>query len=66
MQHPPQEYTEYTPHPFLTSLIACYWSYRASSESRLSAQKPVIPDGCVDIIFALDPESSLRCFVVAP
>jgi len=64
MQHPPQEYTEYTPHPLLTSLIACYWSYRASSESRLSAQKPVIPDGCVDIIFDLNPASTLRCFVV--
>ncbi|VVS95605.1 helix-turn-helix domain-containing protein [Desulfoluna spongiiphila] len=60
----PQEYTEYRPNPLLASLIACYWSYRAPSRDRLTAQKPVIPDGCVDIIFDLNPASSLRCFVI--
>lgn len=64
MQNPPQEYTEYRPHPYVGDHIVCYWSYRAPSMDRLAAQKPVIPDGCVDILFNLDTASSLRCSVI--
>ena len=64
MQRPPQEYIEYTPHPLLGSLIACYWSYSAPTQNRLAMQKPVIPDGSVDIIFDLNPSAPLRCFAI--
>ncbi|VFQ46816.1 helix-turn-helix domain-containing protein [Desulfoluna butyratoxydans] len=60
----PPEYAEYRPHPLLASLIDCYWSCRVLCRERLSARKPVIPDGCVDIIFDLEPAAPLRCFVV--
>ena len=64
MKPPPPEYVEYRPHPRLGALIDCYWSYCAPSINRLAMQKPVIPDGCVDIIFDLNPSAPLRCFAI--
>ncbi len=59
-------YIEYSPPVCLQSLLHCYWSYFDNSVKRLSPTIPVIPDGCVDIIFDLNLPTQSQCFVVGP
>ncbi len=55
-QRLPSGYHEYRPHPTLTRHIACYWSYLIQPSIIDSTQKPIIPDGCVDIILDLSEQ----------
>jgi len=48
-----QKYNEYDPPPVLKPYLDCYWSYFAGTSSALLHAKPIIPDGCIDIIFDL-------------
>ncbi len=57
-------YNEYTPQASLQSYLDCYWSYKTDTAPILSHKKPIIPDGCIDIIFDLNYPTSLNSFVV--
>jgi AraC-like DNA-binding protein len=57
-------YNEYTPPTNLRSYLDCYWSYVADTEIFLSHKQLIIPDGCVDIIFDLNPQTTLKSFVI--
>jgi AraC-like DNA-binding protein len=60
-------YREYEPSSTLKPFIKCYWSYSPDfSTEILINTNPVIPDGCVDIIFDLDLPTQSSCFVVGP
>ena len=48
-----QNYNEYEPPLILKPYLDCYWSYTAGTSSALLHAKPIIPDGCIDIIFDL-------------
>lgn len=41
-------YREYPPHPALAPYVACYWSVASAAEVR----NRVLPDACIDIVFA--------------
>lgn len=43
-------YQEYAPHPALADYVQCYWSVAASSTPIINH---VLPDGCVDVMFAI-------------
>ena len=60
-------YREYEPPPRLQPFLQCYWSYSAdfSTESQIDTN-PIIPDGCIDIIFDLNLPTQSQCFVVGP
>ena len=60
-------YQEYEPSLSLQPFLICFWSYSAdfSLESKDNIN-PVIPDGCVDIIFNLNLPAQSECFVVGP
>ncbi len=61
------KYREYAPSPDLQNFIKCYWSYSADFSAGIPDNiNPVIPDGCVDIIFDLNLPSQSECFVVGP
>jgi AraC-like DNA-binding protein len=55
------QYEEYIPAIALRPYIACYWSIRGTSGEKADdyIQTQVLPDGCVDFIFTIDPSS--RC-----
>ena len=57
-------YNEYIPPAGLESYIDCYWSYVTDAATILSNTKPIIPDGCIDIIFDLNHSAILKSFVV--
>jgi hypothetical protein len=57
-------YNEYTPPASLQSYIDCYWSYVTDTATISSHNKPIIPDGCIDIIFDLNHPKTLMSFVV--
>jgi AraC-like DNA-binding protein len=57
-------YNEYIPPASLQSFLDCYWSYVADTATMLSHEKPIIPDGCIDIIFDLNHSAILKSFVV--
>lgn len=60
-------YREYAPSPELRPFIDCYWSYAAVLTPEIRARNnPIIPDGCVDIIFDLNLPADSECFVVGP
>jgi AraC-like DNA-binding protein len=58
----PVRYAEFAPAPPLAALVRCYWS--AAGEESASAINRVLPDGCMDVIFDLKPDSSTPSFVV--
>jgi AraC-like DNA-binding protein len=61
------KYREYKPLPDLQHFIKCYWSYSADFSAGIPDDiNPVIPDGCVDIIFDLNLPTQSQCFVVGP
>lgn len=57
-------YNEYTPPASLQSYLDCYWSYVTDSVTNSSHKKPIIPDGCIDIIFDLNHPTALNSFVI--
>jgi AraC-like DNA-binding protein len=57
-------YFEYSPPNHLQDMINCYWAYKAAPSVCTNVDKPIIPDGCVDIIFDLTYPKSEKCFVV--
>ncbi len=57
-------YNEYPPSANLRAYLDCYWSYVADTTVLLSHKTPIIPDGCVDIIFDLNPRTNLKSFVI--
>ena len=57
-------YEEYEPPPILQSYLDCYWSYCTESPSLFLNTKPIIPDGCIDIIFDLSRPATIKSFVV--
>jgi len=57
-------YFEYLPPNHLQRMINCYWSYKAEPSVCTNSSKPIIPDGCVDIIFDLTYPKNKKCFVV--
>ncbi|WP_028585841.1 helix-turn-helix transcriptional regulator [Desulfogranum mediterraneum] len=59
-------YIEYAPPLCLQPLVHCYWSYSAHSAKSLATSNPIIPDGCVDIIFDLNVPTQSKCLVVGP
>ncbi len=58
------DYNEYIPPTSLQSYLDCYWSYITNTATILSHKKPIIPDGCIDIIFDLNHPTTLKSFVV--
>jgi hypothetical protein len=45
-------YREYEPSSSLQPFLHCYWSYSPDFSTEIQVNtNPVIPDGCVDIIF---------------
>ncbi|MBN1907116.1 MAG: helix-turn-helix domain-containing protein [Deltaproteobacteria bacterium] len=61
------KYREYMPSPGLQHLLKCYWSYSADFSAGIPDDiNPVIPDGCVDIIFDINLCTQSQCFVVGP
>ena len=61
------KYIEYEPSLSLQSFLQCYWSYSADFSTGIPVEiNPVIPDGCVDIIFDLNLPTQSQCFVVGP
>lgn len=60
-------YREYEPSLSLQPFLYCYWSYSADLSTGILVDiNPVIPDGCVDIIFDLNLPTQSQCFVVGP
>jgi AraC-like DNA-binding protein len=60
-------YREYKPSPGLQHILKCCWSYSADFSTGIPGDiNPVIPDGCVDIIFDLNLPTQSQCFVVGP
>ncbi len=60
-------YQEYAPSQCLKPYLNCYWSYSADFSTGVPANtNPVIPDGCVDILFDLNLPAQSECFVVGP
>lgn len=57
-------YNEYVPPASLQSYLDCYWSYAIDAATLLLYKKPIIPDGCIDIIFDLNHSAILKSFVV--
>ncbi len=61
------KYKEYEHSLRLQSFFHCYWSYSADFSTGVPVDiNPVIPDGCVDIIFDLNLPTQSQCFVVGP
>jgi AraC-like DNA-binding protein len=46
-------YVEYAPDPRLTEVVECFWSLCQSGPRQQSSSRWVLPDGCMDIVFAL-------------
>src|SRR5216683_2227439 len=46
---PPSVYTTYLPAPELRPYVKCYWFLR-SDRNRFHPAKPLIPDGCMELI----------------
>ena len=60
-------YREYAPSSSLQNILQCYWSYSPDFSTDIQVnENPVIPDGCVDIIFDLNLSTQSQCFVVGP
>ena len=57
-------YNEYTPPANLQAYLDCYWSYVTDSAAISLNKKPIIPDGCIDIIFDLNHPTTLKSFVI--
>ncbi|MCP4747549.1 MAG: AraC family transcriptional regulator [Desulfobacteraceae bacterium] len=57
-------YKEYIPPVHLQLYLDCYWSYAADPATVSLNKKPIIPDGCIDIIFDLNHTATLKSFVV--
>ncbi len=57
-------YKEYEPPANLKPYLFCYWSYFIESLNMTEFITPIIPDGCIDIIFDLNCPSSFNRFVV--
>jgi hypothetical protein len=67
MTVPECKYREYKPFPGLQHILKCYWSYSADLSAGIPDDiNPVIPDGCVDIVFDLNLPTQSQCFVVGP
>ena len=61
------KYLEYKPSSSLQKILQCYWSYSPDFSTDIQVnENPVIPDGCVDIIFDLNLPTQSQCFVVGP
>lgn len=52
-------YTEYNPHPLLKPYIDKYWVSQGYINGTISMK--ILPDGCIDIIFAYGESASTRC-----
>lgn len=50
----PALYSEFPPGPRLDDLVECYWCYRGSTGDDPGGHR-VVPDGCTDLVFHLDP-----------
>ena len=62
-----KKYQEYVPSPSLQPFLHCYWSYSSDFSAEIQANaNPVIPDGCVDIVFDLNLPAQSQCYVVGP
>ncbi len=62
-----RKYREYETSLSLQSFLHCYWSYSVDFSTGTPVDiNPVIPDGCVDIIFDLNLPAQSQCFVVGP
>lgn len=57
-------YNEYAPPAGLQSYLNCYWSYVTDPATISLNKKPIIPDGCIDIIFDLNNPKTLKSFVI--
>lgn len=58
-------YKEYEPPVSLKPYLVCYWSYFLEpSNITIESPPPIIPDGCIDIIFDLNCPINLNSFVV--
>lgn len=57
-------YNEYIPPVGLQSFLDCCWSYVVDTATILSNNQPIIPDGCIDVIFDLNNPRTLQSFVV--
>lgn len=58
-------YREYPPSPHLSAFVECYWSFLSDSGYIMRQHRPVIPDGCVDLIWSLDGPDC-PCSLVGP
>ena len=57
-------YKEYEPPVNLRQYLVCYWSYFIQSATIVEQSKPIIPDGCLDVIFDLNCPARLSSFVI--
>lgn len=46
-------YLEKQPSPHLAEYVKCFWSMEDSAPATLAAPEPVVPDGCLEIVFNL-------------
>jgi len=53
------EYREITPSPQLAAYVECYWSIN-STPGNIIMPRPILPDGCADIIFNFGPPLTSR------
>jgi len=53
------EYREIVPSPHLAAYVECYWCIN-SAPGNLVMPRPILPDGCADIIFNFGPSITSR------
>jgi len=59
----PIRYQEHAPGPALAALVRCYWTVNGVAPQERRPNR-VMPDGCMDVIFDLRPQSERRVYVV--
>lgn len=47
------QYSEIVPSPHLAEYVKCFWSLEQSKSQVSEAPEPVVPDGCLEIVFNL-------------
>jgi AraC-like DNA-binding protein len=58
------KYIEIKPHLRLQLYLKCFWSFESGATFLTKQSRPILPDGCIDIIFDLRPSSRQKSFVV--
>ncbi len=57
-------YIKIKPHLRLQPFLNCFWSFESGATLVTKQSRPILPDGCIDLIFDLNPSSCQKSFVV--